>query len=58
MLAAVGAGWFATVEQAVGWAVRVRPVAEPGPEASVYAEALETYRALYPALRPIFHRTA
>ena len=34
-----------------------QPVAEPGPEASVYAEALETYRALYPALRPVFHRT-
>ena len=58
MLAAVGAGWFASVELAVGWAVRVRPVAEPGPDASAYAEALETYRALYPALRPVFHRTA
>ena len=57
MLAAVGAGWFTTVEQAVAWAVRVRTVAEPGPEASAYAEALETFRALYPALRPIFHRT-
>ena len=55
MLAAVGAGWFASVDQAVAWAVRVRPVAEPGPSAPTYAEGLATYRALYPALRPIFH---
>jgi xylulokinase len=55
MLAAVGAGWFASVERAVEWAVRLRPVAEPGPDAPVYAEALGTYRALYPALAPIFH---
>jgi xylulokinase len=54
MLAAVGAGWFASVERAVEWAVRVTPVAEPGPDASVYADALEIYRALYPALRPVF----
>jgi xylulokinase len=56
MLAAVGAGWFPTVERAVEWAVRLRPVAEPGPDAPVYAEALGTYRALYPALAPIFRR--
>jgi xylulokinase len=55
LLAAVGAGWFETVEAAIAAAVRVSPVAEPGPDASVYAEALETYRALYPALRPVFH---
>jgi xylulokinase len=54
MLAAVGAGWFATVERAVEWAVRLRPVAEPGPDAPAYVEALGTYRALYPALAPIF----
>jgi xylulokinase len=58
MLAAVGAGWFSTVEQAVAWAVRIEPVAEPGPDASVYAAALDGYRSLYPALRPIFHDEA
>ena len=57
MLAAVGAGWFPRVEGAVEWAVRVSPVAEPGPDASAYADALERYRALYPALRPIFDST-
>jgi xylulokinase len=55
MLAAVGAGWFASVDRAVAWAVRVRPVAEPGPSTSAYAAGLATYRALYPALKPIFH---
>ena len=55
LLAAVGAGWYASVEEAVERAVRIRPVTEPGPDASVYAEALASYRALYPALRPIFH---
>jgi hypothetical protein len=30
-------------------------VAEPGPDARAYAEAIQTYRALYPALRPVFH---
>ena len=39
LLAAVGAGWFASVDEAVDWAVRVRPVAEPGPDAPAYAEA-------------------
>jgi xylulokinase len=58
MLAAVGAGWYPSVKEAVGWAVRINPVAEPGTDASAYADALEAYRALYPALRPIFHRMA
>jgi xylulokinase len=54
VLAAVGAGWFASVDEAVERVVRVLPVAEPGRDASAYAEALNRYRALYPALRPIF----
>jgi xylulokinase len=56
LLATVGAGWFSSVEQAVERAVQLTVVAEPGPDASAYAEALGTYRALYPALAPIFHR--
>jgi len=56
LLAAVGAGWFQSVQETTGWAVRLEVVAEPGPDASVYGEALAAYRALYPALTPAFHR--
>lgn len=55
MLATVGAGWFDDVAGAAGRAVKVTPVAEPGPDASAYADALASYRALYPALMPVFH---
>jgi xylulokinase len=56
LLAAVGAGWFPSVQETTGWAVRLEVVAEPGRDASTYGEALATYRALYPALTPSFHR--
>jgi xylulokinase len=56
LLAAVGAGWFDDVSSAAGRTVSVTPVAEPGPDAPAYAEALVSYRALYPALTPIFHK--
>ena len=54
LLAAVGAGWFESVAQAADWAVQLSVVAEPGPDAPIYAEALGRYRALYPALAPTF----
>jgi len=54
LLAAVGAGWFGSVGGAAEWAVELTVVAEPGPDASVYAEGLKGYRALYPALAPGF----
>ena len=54
LLAAVGTGWFGTVAQAADWAVELTVVAEPGPNASVYADGLRAYRALYPALAPSF----
>jgi xylulokinase len=53
LLAAVGAGWYPTVEAAAAL-VTATPVAEPGPEASNYADALARYRELYPALTPTF----
>ena len=57
MLAAVGAGWLPSVEEAAAAFVRVSPAASPGPDASRYAEIHASYRALYPALAPTFHRT-
>ena len=56
VLAAVGAGWFPTVEAAVDALVRATPAAEPGPDAAAYADAHARYRELYPALAPTFHR--
>jgi len=54
LLATVGAGWFGSVAEAAEWAVEPTVVAEPGPDAAVYAESLKGYRALYPALAPSF----
>jgi xylulokinase len=56
LLAAVGAGWFPTVEAAVDALVRATPANEPGPDVARYAEAHSIYRELYPALAPSFHR--
>lgn len=54
LLAAVGAGWFPTVEAAAAGLVTATPVAAPGPDAPRYAAAHATYRGLYPALAPSF----
>jgi xylulokinase len=56
LLAAVGAGWFGSVEAAADGLVRATPVASPGPDAGRYATAHALYRGLYPALAPTFHR--
>ena len=58
LLAAVGAGWYPTVEAASAALVRVTPMNAPGPASAAYAEAHQAYRALYPALAPTFHRSA
>ncbi len=57
LLAAVGAGWFPTVQAATDALVKATPVAGPGPDAARYRTAHEAYQALYPALAPTFHRT-
>jgi xylulokinase len=54
LLAAVGAGWFPTVEAAAEDLVTATPVAAPGPNTARYAEAHATYGGLYPALSPTF----
>jgi xylulokinase len=56
VLAAVGAGWFPSVEAATEAVVHVTPVAAPGEDAALYAEAHARYRELYPALAPTFHK--
>jgi xylulokinase len=56
LLAAVGAGWFSTVQDAAAL-VKATPVTEPGADASVYSELHGSYRTLYPALAPSFRRT-
>jgi xylulokinase len=56
LLAAVGAGWFPSVDAAVAAVVRTTPVAAPAADAERYADAHATYRGLYPALAPTFHR--
>jgi xylulokinase len=57
LLAAVGAGWFASVPEATAGLVSATPSAAPGPDRGVLGEAHERYRGLYPALAPTFHRT-
>jgi xylulokinase len=56
VLAAVGAGWQATVQGAAAAFVTVTPAASPGVDAGRYAEIHAAYRELYPALAPTFHR--
>jgi xylulokinase len=54
LLASVGAGHHATVDEATSRAVRVLPAAEPGDHVDLYRNAHRRYQALYPALRPTF----
>ena len=55
LLAGVASGVYASVPQACEMTVRVVDRTEPRPELEhVYASAYEKYRALYPALKPIF----
>jgi len=56
ILAAVGAGWFPSVEAAAAALARATPVAAPGPDAGRYRDAHAIYRELYPALAPTFRR--
>ncbi len=55
LLAAVGAGWFPTVDEAVGSIIEVETVAGPSADRELYGEAHARFDALYPALAPTFH---
>jgi xylulokinase len=54
LLAAVGAGLYATVEDACRATIQVTGRTSPGPAAATYAELYPLYQALYPALRDEF----
>ncbi|MEA2537479.1 MAG: xylulokinase [Chloroflexota bacterium] len=56
LLAAVGAGWYPSVDAACVALVTATAVASPGPDAPRYAQAHGVYRDLYPALSPTFQR--
>jgi xylulokinase len=56
LLAAPAAGLARSVDEAVEGAVRVTPLAVPGPDGAAYAERHALYRELYPALAPLFPR--
>jgi xylulokinase len=56
-LAAVGAAWFPTVQDACRAVVRAGEPLEPAGGADAYAEPYARYRELYPALAPTFHAT-
>jgi xylulokinase len=56
LLAAVGAGWFPSVDAACEALVTATTAATPGPDAPAYADAHAIYRDLYPALAPSFRR--
>jgi len=59
LLAAVGAGVFASVDEAVSRTVRVTDSTSPIPEnVGRYGELHPMYRSLYPALKPTFHALA
>ena len=55
MLAAVGCGEYASVEDAAAAIVRVVDTVEPEPElVAKYEERYQTFRRIYPALKGIF----
>ena len=55
MLAAVGLGWFESVDEACRDLVKLDDVIGPSPDTDLYEDAYARYRALYPALAPTFH---
>jgi xylulokinase len=58
VLGAVGAGWYASVEEAAEATVQVTPAAEPSGDVFRYQAAHATYRELYPALAQTFRSIA
>ncbi len=59
ILACVGAGCYASLEEACSRILRPQTVTEPIPEnAGLYEQCYQTYRQLYPALKELYARQA
>ncbi len=56
LLAATGAGAFSSVEEACQKVISITGSTVPSANKDLYEEIYPTYRELYPALKPIFHR--
>jgi xylulokinase len=53
LLAAVGAGWLDSVEEATEKVIRVETTAGPSEDVGLYEETHHRYRRLYPALKAV-----
>ncbi len=58
ILAAVGAGWFDTAQEASAAWLRLDPPTSPGANVATYDELYESYRGLYPVLKETMHALA
>ncbi|MDX2344356.1 MAG: xylulokinase [Acidimicrobiia bacterium] len=56
MLAAVGAGWFSSAQEASAAWLKLDPATAPGDNVAVYGQIYESYRGLYPALAETMHQ--
>jgi xylulokinase len=55
MLAAVGSGWFPSVQASCDALVELGEPLDPSSDVGPYRDAYDRYRELYPALAPTFH---
>ena len=55
LLAAVGGGEYASVEEACQSVISITGSTKPGENQAAYQDIYPAYRDLYPALKPIFH---
>jgi xylulokinase len=58
LLAAVGAGWFSSADEAVAATITTSIAAEPGAEVTRYGHMHRLYHELYPTLSPTFNSLA
>jgi xylulokinase len=58
LLAGVGAGVYASVEEACARTIRSTDTVAPGKDVRTYDDYYRVYRALYPALKEQFHEVS